>query len=458
MLTTTACQRRGIGPSSRAVLLATAAIVLAATLCSAQDAHYWTYGYGPIGQLTEGALVGGVSDLSAVYYNPAALALIEEPRFVLGLSSIELASIDLPGAAGSGLDFNSTVFEVVPSMVAGHLGGNEGQRDHFAYAFLSRHNTDWDLGYTSVQVSPSPDGRASFARLRERLSEYWVGGTWSRRLRPGLSIGVSPFFAFRAQRQRRSLSVESVTASASQAAFVARETEYDHSRLLAKLALAWRPGHWELGLTATTPGLQVYRQGKVEFNASLSGANLQPLLSASTQKGLEASYHSPWSVAGGATWRGHGTAVHTTAEWFTSVAPYDILSPEPAPVAGSDATVPLTFTGSAASVVNYAVGLEQRVSERVTVYGGAARSASPWQPKSETLATWDMVDLTAGFTVRTSRSRVALGIGYGWGHGDVPSTVDPPFQPLSVETTRASFGRWTFSIGASLNGTRSGPP
>lgn len=433
------------------ILLATAAIVLAATPCSAQDAHYWTYGYGPIGQLTEGALVGGVSDLSAVYYNPAALALIEQPRFVLGLSSIELASVDLPGAAGSGLAFDSKVFAVVPSLVAGHLGGHAGKRDRFAYAFLSRHNTDWDLAYTSVHVSSSPVGSASFARLRERLSEYWVGGSWSRMLRPGLALGVSPFFAFRAQRIRRSLSLESVGVPDSQAAFVARESEYDQSRLLAKLALAWRPARWELGLTATTPGLQLFGKGKVAYNASLTGESRTPRLSATTQEGLAASYRSPWSVAAGATWRGHATAVHTTVEWFASVAPYDILVPEPAPVAGSDSTVPLTLTGAADSVLNCAVGLEHRVSERVTLYGGASRSASPWLRQSETLATWGLVDATAGFSVKTSRARVALGVGYGRGNGDVPSTVDPPFQPLSTETPHASFSRWTFSVGASLN-------
>ena len=70
----------------------------------AQDAHYWTYGYGPVGQLTEGVLVGGVEDLSAVYYNPGALALIDKPRFVIGLTSIELANIDVPDAAGEGLE------------------------------------------------------------------------------------------------------------------------------------------------------------------------------------------------------------------------------------------------------------------------------------------------------------------------------------------------------------------
>ena len=76
------------------------ALVAAAPFAAAQDAHYWTYGYGPIGQLTEGTLVGGVSDLSAVFYNPGALALLDKPRFVVGLTSVELANIDVPGVAG----------------------------------------------------------------------------------------------------------------------------------------------------------------------------------------------------------------------------------------------------------------------------------------------------------------------------------------------------------------------
>ena len=57
--------KRSFAPA--ATLLAVLAWPAAA---GAQDAHYWTYGYGPVGQLTEGTLVGGVNDLSAVFYNP----------------------------------------------------------------------------------------------------------------------------------------------------------------------------------------------------------------------------------------------------------------------------------------------------------------------------------------------------------------------------------------------------
>ena len=285
--------KRSFAPA--AALLAALAGPAAAT---AQDAHYWTYGYGPVGQLTEGTLVGGVEDLSAVYYNPGALALIDEPRFLFGLTSIELATIKAPDAAGQNLDFDSFVFDIVPSVVAGHIGKNDGQANHFAFAFLSRHDTDWDLGYSNAQVSAaSPDGAAGFGRVRERVVEYWVGGTWSHRVSESLSFGVSPFVAYRAQRSRRSLTLEDLAAGTSRAVFVAKENEYNHGRLLAKAGIAWRPGHWELGATVTTAGLGIYehRQGGLQRVGRGRGVGAVPL----REHPEGARRHVPLPVVGG---------------------------------------------------------------------------------------------------------------------------------------------------------------
>jgi hypothetical protein len=431
------------------------AVLASPAVTTAQDAHFWTYGYGPIGQLTEGTLVGGVSDLSAVYYNPGALALVREPRFVFGLTSIELARIKAESAAGPSLDFDSFVFDIVPAMVAGHVGRNDGQADQFALAFLSRHDTDWDLGYSNARVSAaSPDAAAGFGRVRERVVEYWMGGTWSHRVRKGLSFGVSPFVAYRAQRSRRSLTLDERAGGAARAVFVASENEYNHVRLLARAGLAWRPGRWELGATVTTAGVGVYATGKAVFNASVAGGASSPLLAASTQKGLDATYRSPWSVAGGATWRGRRTALHTTVEWFSAVAPYDVLTPDPAPVAGNPDTIPLVFRGAGKGIVNFGAGFEHQLSDRSTLYGGAARNASTWRPESETLASWDLVDVTAGVSFDRGRSRLAFGLGYAWGAGDLPRAVVPPDEAGLVPTTQARFSRWTISIGASLGGGR----
>jgi hypothetical protein len=418
---------------------------------AAQDAHYWTYGYGPVGQLTEGTLVGGVSDMSAVFYNPGALALLDKPRFVVGLTSVGLANIDVPDVAGDGLDVDQLVFDVVPSMLAGNVGGHEGS-NHFAWAFLSRHDSDWDLGYSEVSVSAArPDALAGFGRVRQRLVEYWVGGTWSHRFSDRLAVGVSPFFAYRAQRSRRSLSAQVLTEGASRAAFVGSEYEYNHLRLLAKAGVAWRPGAWQLGMTITGPGFGLMGQGKAVFNASLTGDVESPFLSASTQKSLDATYHAPWSVAVGATWRRSGTAVHTTAEWFSAVDAYDILMPDPAPIAGSSETVPLVYRGEADSAVCYGVGIEQRLSDRLVLYGGAAHNESAYVPLRDSFAAWDLTDVTGGFTLQTSRATLALGLGYAWGTSQIPQAVVPPAQTEPATLVDAHFSRWTISVGASFH-------
>jgi len=420
---------------------------------TAQDAHYWTYGYGPVGQLTEGTLVGGVEDLSAVYYNPAALSLLDEPRFVFGLTSIELAKIEVPGAAGEGLDVNQTIFDVVPSMVAGHIGQNRGQASHFAFAFLARHDSDWDLAYSRVQVSASsPDARAGFGRSRQRLVEYWVGGTWSHRLKDRLAIGVSPFFAYRAQRSRRGLTREELTADTSSVSSIARENEYNHIRLLAKAGIAWRPGHWELGANLTVPGVKLWSSGKSVFNATVVGGVPAPLVSASVQKGLRATYHAPWSVGAGATWRRPRGAIHSTVEWFSHVAEYDILEPDPATIAGSSETIPLTYRGESRSVVCYGIGLEQHLGSRLMLYGGAAHNESAYVANRDSFAAWDLTDVTAGFTLDTGQAKVAFGLGYAWGAKAVQQPIVLPDASGPPPTSDAKFSRWTISVGASFGG------
>lgn len=439
-------------PLGHGTILAAAAL-LAASNTSAQDAHFWTYGYGPVGQLTEGVLVGGVNDLSAVYYNPGALALIQEPRFVFGLTSIELASIEAPDAAGPDLDLDRLVFDIVPSMVAGRIGSGQGD-DRFAFAFLSRHDTDWDLGFSDVDVSQGAASTAGFGRARERVVEYWVGGTWSHRVHDRLALGLSPFVAYRAQRSRRALTLETIDSGTASAFFVARENEYNHFRALARAGLAWRPSRLELGLAVTTPGIALHGSGRAAFNATATGDVPRPLLSASSQTGLDASYRSPWAVAAGASWRGTRTTLHSTVEWFAGVEPYEILSPDPAPVAGSATTIPITFQGASDDVVNFGAGVEHRIGGRFTLYGGAARNASTWRPESETLATWDLVDVTAGVSFERGRSRLALGVGYAWGSEDLPRVVLPPDVTGPPPVTSARFSRWTFSVGGSMKGGR----
>ena len=273
----------------------------------------------------------------------------------------------------------------------------------------------------------SPDASAGFGRFKQRVLEYWVGGSWSRRVARRVSLGISPFFAYRVQRSRRSLAVEQLTPDLARGAFVGSDYEYDHVRLLAKLGVAWRPGAWELGATLTPPGFKLWSGGgKADFNATASSGTGVNLLAATTQEGLPATYHAPWSVAVGATRRFRNTAIHTTAEWFSTIATYDILQPEPAPIAGRPETIPLSFRGEAPSVVNYGVGFEQRLGDRFRAYGGAARNHTVYVPARDSFSPWDLTDVTGGLSFDRGRTRLALGVGYAWGSGELQQVVAPP--------------------------------
>ena len=121
------------------------------------------------------------------------------------------------------LDFDSTIFDIVPAVVAGHLGRNDGQADHFAFAFLvpPRHR----LG-PRLQRRPRERQRAeappASAACASASSSTGSAPSWSHRLSDTVSIGVSPFLTYRAQRNRRSLTLEQPSPAPSQAVFVAQ--------------------------------------------------------------------------------------------------------------------------------------------------------------------------------------------------------------------------------------------
>jgi hypothetical protein len=101
--------------------------------------------------------------------------------------------------------------------------------------------------------------------------------------------------------------------------------------------------------------------------------------------------------------------------------------------------------------VNIGVGLERHLGGRVVLYGGAARNQSAYVAQRDSFASWDLTDLTAGFTFDTGGARVALGVGYAWGKNEIPQAIVPPDHGETPATSEARVSRWTISVGASFN-------
>jgi hypothetical protein len=119
-------------------------------VAAAQDAQYWTYQYGTRANLLGGAVVGSVVDVSATYYNPGALALIEEPELVATSKVFELTQLALQPDIGTQIDLDNLRFDLAPGFVGGIAPFAFLGDDVLGYSIFTRHQFKANLDATSV--------------------------------------------------------------------------------------------------------------------------------------------------------------------------------------------------------------------------------------------------------------------------------------------------------------------
>ena len=257
---------------------------------------------------------------------------------MISLNSIELANIDVPGAAGAGPRLRPDGLRRRPRHGRRPRRRTRQHANHFAVAFLSRHDSDWDLGYSAARVSGStPDGVRGLRPLppapgRVLGRRHLVArlGTGSRSVSRLLRL---PRAAEPAALDRRGWRPRPRRARSSSAARTSTTT----CGLLAKAGVAWRPGRWELGATVTTGASGSGAPASRRSTPRRRAIGLTPVLRPRARKtGSTSPIDVPVVRRRAARRCALRRAPRSTspAEWFSSVDPYDILQPEPAPIAG----------------------------------------------------------------------------------------------------------------------------
>lgn len=414
---------------------------------NAQDSHYWTHQYGTRSTLLGGLVIGSVLDLSGTYYNPGGLSLIDKPETILAAKVFHYPNITLKSLAGGNLDINSSNLGPAPSLVAGMIKFKWLGKHWLGYSVLTRHEAKLGLAGTLVESgdvildSPGDEDIAIDFRLNENLTEPWWGITWSYKISDNIGVGISQYLVFRNHSVNFQTFAEALTTSGEIAITnYKRDFKYSNYRILWKLGLAFDFERITLGLTFTPPSLKLYGSGNTGVNITVvrqdmdgDGTN-DNYMASNFQDGLDSNYRTPLSLGIGLTYKFENLRLYGSAEWFSRVNKYDVITGEDFTVQSTGESLPNKVTHELDSVLNYGLGIEYTFNPKLKTYSSFTTDFSARRPGSDTnlsVTDWNIYHIMGGTTFTIKHYSFTLGLGYSFGDRLTRQKSEP--IPLSVQ-------------------------
>jgi len=441
------------------------AVVLVAG-ASAQDTNYWTQQYGTQGELLLGTVVGSILDLSAVYYNPGALSLQDNPSFLLGAKAFEYQSLTYHDDQANSTPLQSKNFGAAPTLFAGILPPKwlEGQ---IGYSALTRQNFDLRINtvLSGTSIVGDPDSLkvvGGEVSVEQDISSIWGGLTWSRAFGK-MGAGVSSYVAYFGQRTRYQSLLQALRVSGSGASStVINSLDYWNVRLVFKFGLAWDYSPLTFGFAVTAPGIGLFGQGSSLVDVFVNGVDIDEdgtpdtELVANYVNDVPADYKSPGSISAGASYRFNNTTIHASAEWFDAVDEYEVMETQffTSPTTGE--TYAHKATNELESVFNWGFGVEQHIRDWLKAYGSFITDYSAYVDGTDTnvsVSNWDLYHITGGTAFTFYGTDFTLGLGYSFGSekfgGLEGYSTSGAAKDLPVENLDGTikYRRWKFILG-----------
>ena len=439
-------------------------IIFNHSFISAQETYYWNIQYGTRSTLLGGAVIGSVSDLSATYYNPGAIALFEDIQFILSARVYQYEKYTVEDGAGEGIDLDFSNITPSPSFIAFDIDFDFLGNDKLALSILTRQSANFEFItriIDSLEVIGSSPGKEHFAggfEIEKIFDDFWGGITYSTKLSEMIGVGLTGYLAYISHRVRSEIILQALTSSDEIASFTdINNTRFNSLRALFKFGVGINLDPLTLGFTLTSPSLQISGTGSVGTHRFLSAVD-STFFESNFQDEVQAIYKNPLSIGFGGAYRFGIINLHFSTEWFNNIDSYSVIDTEPFRSQKSGEMIVNDLTHESKSIINYGIGLDYIIRKNFILSGGFVTDFTAKNENAETnlspASAWDIYHISAGATFPIGGSETTLGISYSFGSEVFNNTVNISPEPNETNEisreTNVSFSRIKILFGFEL--------
>jgi hypothetical protein len=405
-----------------------------------------------------------VSDLSATYYNPGAIALFEDIQFILSARIYQYENYTVKDGAGKGIDLDFSNVTPSPSFIAFDLDFGFLGEDKLALSLLTRQSTSFEFStriVDSLDIIESSPGKESFAggfSLEKKFVDMWGGITYSTKLSELVGLGITGYFAYDTHRIGSETILQALQSSGDIASFTdINNYRFNSLRALFKFGVGINLNPLTLGLTVTSPDLSIAGSGSVGTHRFLSGVD-STIFESNFQDDVDATYKNPLSIGFGGAYRFGKVNVHISAEWFDKINSYYVVDTEPYLSQGNGELLTNDLTHEAKSIINYGIGFDYIMNNEVIISAGFVTDFTAKVENTETnlssASNWDVYHITTGASFPIGGSQTTLGISYSFGNdtfqSEINITPDPNDPDDITRETEVGFSRIKVLFGFEL--------
>ena len=408
----------------KALLLNLIIIIIQVSL-TAQENNYWNIQYGTRSTLLGGAVIGSVSDLSATFYNPGAIALFPDVKFILSAQVYQMDNFTIKDGAAEGKDLDYSSIVPSPNFVAFDLNFDFLGDDRLAFSILTRQNSNLEFSarvIDSLEVIESSPGKESFAggiNTEKKFNDVWGGITYSTKLSETIGIGITGYISYRSHKAT-SLTILQALQSNGEIASYSNINNYrfNNCRTLLKAGVGLNLNPLTIGLTVTSPSLNIFGSGSAGTHLFISGID-SSRFDSNYQEDIKSKFNSSWAAGLGGAYNFGNVKLHLSAEWYDAINKYDVLDTEPYVSQSSGKTLTNDLSHEAKSVINFGFGLDYFATDSLIFSLSVTSDFSAYVENTATnLATysaWDLIHVAGGSTFSIWKTEVTIGAVYSFG-------------------------------------------